>query len=228
MPGILVFASGTPDGGGSGLRWLIHGSQTGLLQAEITGVVSNHEHGGVRRIADQFKRPFVHLPGRNPTAEEYRAIRDRFQPDLIAFSGWVVFVRGINGVNIHPGKVPETAGRHGDGVHKKALELYQQGVITCTAVTMHAILEEDNTDIDKTRYDTGPILFQMPVYIEPTDTAESLGARVNRVEHGWQTWVTNLIVQGVIGWRSNGSIYAPNWYCPFLTLPTPLVPTPAY
>lgn len=218
MPRILVFASGTKDGGGSGLRWLIHATQVGLLKAEIVGVVSNHESGGVRGIADEYHIPFYHLSSRHPTAEEYRAARHQFQPSLIVFSGWLKFVLGIDGVNIHPGILPYTAGLHGSGVHAKAVELFHQGVITCTAVTMHLILEGNNDVANPDRYDSGPIVFQFPVAIDERDDADSLGARVNRVEHGWQSYITNFIVEGVIRWNAEGVVTVPSWY-QFLTLP---------
>lgn len=210
-PRILVFASGSKDGGGSGLRWLWHATQVGILRAKIVGVVSNHEHGGVRRIADEFGLPFVHLPSHEPTADEYRAICHQFRSELNVFSGWLKFVVGIDGLNIHPGILPYTAGFHGSGVHAEAIRLYQQGEIKHTAVTMHLILEKKNEVPDKSRYDAGPILFQFPVAIEADDDAESLGGRVNRIEHGWQSYITNLVVQNEIGY-ANGEVFAPNWY----------------
>ena len=221
MPRILVFASGSKDGGGSGFRWLIHGMLIGLLKAVIVGVVSNHEHGGVRKIADQYGIPFVHLANRHPSAGEYRDIRDLFQPDLIVFSGWLLFVLGINGVNIHPGLLPETGKKHGGAVHAEAIRLFHLGLIPCTAVTMHMIVEEDNEVADPERYDCGPILFVYGVYIEPGDDAESLGHRVNEVEHGRQTEVTSWIAQGLVGWTKERGVFAPPGY-PYLTLPTPL------
>ena len=47
-PKIVVFASGTKDNGGSGFENLVEASRTGILDAEIVAVVSNHERGGVR------------------------------------------------------------------------------------------------------------------------------------------------------------------------------------
>jgi phosphoribosylglycinamide formyltransferase-1 len=43
-------------------------------------------------------------------------------------------------------------------------------------------------------YDHGPIFFSLPVPIEPSDTAETLAAKVNRAEHEWQPRVLNYIV----------------------------------
>lgn len=49
MKKILVFASGSTGGGGSGFRKLVEGSLSGVLKAEIISVVLNYPSGGVRR-----------------------------------------------------------------------------------------------------------------------------------------------------------------------------------
>ena len=45
-PKLLVFASGSAEGGGSGFEKLVLASQGGPLNADIVAVVSNHENGG--------------------------------------------------------------------------------------------------------------------------------------------------------------------------------------
>lgn len=45
MPKLIIFASGTEDGGGSGFENLVTSKD---LDADVVTVVSNHEHGGVR------------------------------------------------------------------------------------------------------------------------------------------------------------------------------------
>ena len=52
-PTLLVFASGTKDGGGSGFKRLVLASRTDPpeLAATIVGVVCNHLEGGVHQIA---------------------------------------------------------------------------------------------------------------------------------------------------------------------------------
>ena len=51
MKNLLVFASGDKDGGGSGFKKLVEAMKTGILQANIVGVVSNHATGGVYKKA---------------------------------------------------------------------------------------------------------------------------------------------------------------------------------
>jgi folate-dependent phosphoribosylglycinamide formyltransferase PurN len=45
---IVVLASGTRTGGGSGFEWLVEATLTGVIpNAEVVAVVSNHLDGGV-------------------------------------------------------------------------------------------------------------------------------------------------------------------------------------
>ena len=62
---------------------------------------------------------------------------------------------------------------------------YQRGEITHSAVTMHFV---------DPVYDRGPVLFSLPIPIEPSDTPETLAAKVNRAEHEWQPRVLNYVV----------------------------------
>ena len=51
-PNLLIFASGTKDGGGSGFEALVDAQRHGLLDANILGAVTQYRFGGVRRIAE--------------------------------------------------------------------------------------------------------------------------------------------------------------------------------
>lgn len=109
-------------------------------------------------------------------------------------SGWLKMVHGLDPthtINIHPGPLPEFGGygMHGHFVHEAVMETFRKGRITQSAVTLHFVNEE---------YDQGPIIAMIPVLIRPEDTAETLGARVNKVEHAWQSYYLNEIVHGRI------------------------------
>lgn len=62
---ILVFASGSKDGGGSGFQEMVEYTRTtpAILDAEIVGVVSNHEKGGVYKKAKALGIEFFYWPG---------------------------------------------------------------------------------------------------------------------------------------------------------------------
>lgn len=209
MKKIIVFASGSKDGGGSGFQELVENSKTGVLNAEIAAVISNYENGGVRHRADKLGVRFVYFHGPF-TIEEYQKIVDQFNPDLISLSGWLKLTRGLDPaktINIHPGPLPRFggSGMYGHYVHGAVIEAYKKGEVIESAVTMHFVTE---------KYDDGPVFFHYPVLVRKNDTAETLAERVNKVEHCWQSWITNLVLSGQIRWNGKDpkSLTIPGWY----------------
>lgn len=189
---VLVFASGDPKGGGSGFQELVEFSRTNppVLDAEIIGVISNHENGGVRKRADALHIPFEYWPGPFDAAS-YRTFVEKYRAHFVMCSGWLKFVRGLDPdktVNIHPGPLPRFGGSrmYGHYVHEAVMAAYRKGEVAQSAVTMHFV--------DEKAYDHGPIIFQMPVLIRPDDDAESLAKRVNEKERAWQSYILNLVV----------------------------------
>jgi phosphoribosylglycinamide formyltransferase-1 len=193
VPQILVFASGTKTGGGSGFENLVRAtrSRPPVLEARICGVVTNHPAGGVRQRARALGIPCEYWPGPY-LARGYRELVEKFQADYVMLSGWLKLVAGLDPartVNIHPGPLPRFGGEkmYGRRVHEAVLAAYRRGEVSHSAVTMHFVDEH---------YDQGPIIFALPVPIEPEDTPETLAARVNRAEHEWQPLVLNYVVTG--------------------------------
>lgn len=202
---VLVFASGDPKGGGSGFQELVEFSRTNppVLDAQIVGVISNHESGGVRRRADALLISFEYWPGPY-NAKGYQAFVEKYRADFVMCSGWLKFVRGLDPartVNIHPGPLPRFggAGMYGHYVHEAVMVAYQRGEINQSAVTMHFV--------DEKAYDHGPIIFQMPVLIRPDDDAESLAKRVNEKERAWQSHILNLVVHQQIYLKDGQVVY---------------------
>ncbi|MDE1874627.1 MAG: hypothetical protein KGI79_01685 [Patescibacteria group bacterium] len=201
-PKLLVFASGTKDGGGSGFQKLVEASRSGILGADIVAVVSNHEHGGVRRRADSLGIPFVHSP-KGRTADDYRRIARETAADFVALSGWLGFVEGLDPrvtFNIHPALLPSPfggRGYHGHHVHEAVIAAYKRGEISHTGVTMHFATD---------RYGDGEaIFFRRRVEIAPDDTPDTIAKKVNEVEHRWQAIITDRVVQGEISWDGKDS-----------------------
>jgi len=130
-PKLLVFASGSKDGGGSGFEKLVEHAKDGGLSAEIVGVVSNHKHGGVRERADRLGIPFDHFPG--PwTAEEYRKRVEKFNADYSTGSGWLKPMTGLDlarTFGIHPGLLPKFGGKgmYGHHVHEAVMAAFRRG-----------------------------------------------------------------------------------------------------
>ncbi|HYA94344.1 MAG TPA: formyltransferase family protein [Thermodesulfobacteriota bacterium] len=202
---VLVFASGDLKGGGSGFQELVEFSRTNppVLDAQIIGVISHHENGGVRRRADALHIPFEYWSG-SFDAESYRAFVEKYQADFVMCSGWLKFVKGLDPartVNIHPGPLPRFggSGMYGHYVHEAVMAAYHRGEITQSAVTMHFV--------DEKAYDHGPVIFQMPVLIRPDDNAESLAKRVNEKERAWQSYILNLVVHRHIHLKDGRVVY---------------------
>lgn len=198
---LLIFASGTATGGGSGFENLVRKAWDGVLNAHIAGVVSHHKHGGVRMRADLLGVPFIHLEA--PwSADRYRGIARAMNADFFALSGWLKQMAGLppeRTVNIHPGPLPSFGGKgmYGHHVHEAVIAASKRGELTQTEICMHFVTEE---------YDRGPIFFRLKIPIRKDDTPETLAARVNMLEHAWQPEITNLVVTGEILWsREKGS-----------------------
>ena len=99
---------------------------------------------------------------------------DKFNPGLIVLAGFLVnipkeFVERYRGriINIHPSLIPSFCGKgyYGLKVHEAAL---LRGV-KVTGATVHFV--DEGTD-------TGPIILQKAVEVEPGDTPEILQRRV--------------------------------------------------
>ena len=190
-PNLLVFASGTKTGGGSGFETLVRASRTRppVLDAWICGVITSHPEGGVWQKAKALGiRPECWA---GPyTAKGYQNFVRYFAADYVMLSGWLKLVAGLDPtrtINIHPGPLPRFGGPklYGHRVHEAVMAAYHRGEITHTAVTMHFVDEV---------YDRGPVFFALPIPIAPADTPETLAAKVNRAEHEWQPRVLNYVV----------------------------------
>lgn len=204
-PKILVFASGTKDGGGSGFENLVNKTRDNNLNMEIVGVVSNHKDGGVKRIAEKLNVPF-HL-FREISAENYRKIVQETGVDFVALSGWLKLVTGLDPrttFNIHPARLPLFGGpgMYGHFAHEAVMAAYREKKILYTEVTMHFVTE---------KYDEGPVFFRHPVEIKQSDTSETLAERVKAAEHIFQPIVTELVANGEIRWdgKDPGSLIIP-------------------
>ena len=192
---VLVFASGTQTGGGSGFEKMVQASRARppLLDAWICGVITNHVDGGVWHKAQALGIRSAYWAGPY-TATGYRNFVRYFAADYVMLSGWLKLVAGLDPsrtINIHPGPLPRFGGEnlYGRHVHEAVMAAYRRGEITHSAVTMHFVDE---------KYDRGPVFFARPIPIEPSDTPETLAAKVNQAEHEWQPRVLNYVVRGQV------------------------------
>jgi phosphoribosylglycinamide formyltransferase 1 len=203
-PNVLVFASGTKTGGGSGFETMVGASRTRppILDAWICGVVTNHFGGGVWQKAEVLGVRPAYWVGPY-LARGYQNFVRYFKADYVMLSGWLKLVAGLEPgrtINIHPGPLPRFGGPklYGHHVHEAVMAAYHRGEVTHSAVTMHFV---------DAAYDRGPIFFALPVPIEPGDTPETLAARVNQAEHAWQPRVLNYVVNGQVRLAGKEVVY---------------------
>ncbi|MEW6777301.1 MAG: phosphoribosylglycinamide formyltransferase [Bdellovibrionota bacterium] len=109
------------------------------------------------------------------------------KPDLIALAGYMrmlspAFLRAFPHkiLNIHPALLPSFPGVHGI---KDAFE----AKVKVTGVTVHLVDEG---------MDTGPIVIQENVPIDPADTLESLEIKIHAVEHQLYPKAIRLFAEG--------------------------------
>ena len=168
------------SGGGTNLQAIIDAIDSGkITNTEIALVISNKESAYALERAKNagIEGKFI-SPKQFESREDYsKAMVDIIKDagcELVVLAGFLVvlsesFVNAFEGkiINIHPSLIPSFCGDgfYGLKVHEKALE---RGV-KVTGATVHFV--DSGTD-------TGPIIYQKAVYIEPGDTPEVLQKRV--------------------------------------------------
>ena len=168
------------SGGGTTLQNLIDRTLDDRLRAEIVQVVAGRPGIGAIGRAERAGIP-VEVEARNkrPLADFSAAIFDPIRDrgaDLVIFGGFLSLVQippdyAGRVINIHPSLIPAFSGKgfHGEAVHQAAID----AGVKLTGCTVHFA---DDT------YDTGPIIFQVPVPVLHDDTAKTLAARVFEAE----------------------------------------------
>lgn len=174
MISVVVLISGS----GSNLLSLLKKSENPLYPAKIVAVGSDKNAPGLEHAELYEVDTFVVSPERFATkelwAETLLANVQHHQPDLVVLAGFMKvlpanFVTALKGklINIHPSLLPEFKGAH-------AVRDALQAGATKTGVTVHYVDEG---------VDTGEIIVQSEVAIEPNDTEAVLHERIKRVEH---------------------------------------------
>ena len=168
------------SGGGTNLQAIIDGIADGTItNTEIGVVISNNPGTYALERAKKTGIPAVCV---SPKSYEDREAFNQallqtiqsYEPDLIVLAGCLVVIPKImiqtypnQIINIHPSLIPSFCGTgyYGLKVHEKALE---RGV-KVTGATVHFV--DEGTD-------TGPIILQKAVEIQPGDTPKVLQQRV--------------------------------------------------
>ena len=175
---LALFASG----GGSNAAAILDAIDAGRLAAEPVVLVSDRAGAGALERAAGRGLPTAVVPPGDDEAAFAQALLDvlaRHEADAVALAGYlrkvpdpVVWAYRHRILNVHPSLLPAFGGEgwYGRRVHQGVLD-YGCRV---TGATVHLV------DSD---YDTGPIVLQEAVAVEPDDDAEALAARVLAAEH---------------------------------------------
>lgn len=173
MKRVAVFASGR----GSNLGALI-AAQSRLTSYRVALVVSNVPSSGALTLAAEAGIETLLIPSRGVDRGAHeRAVLAALQArsiDLICLAGYMrvlgpEFIARFEGpiLNIHPSLLPSFPGMH---AQRQALE----AGVKWTGATVHFV---------DSGLDSGPILLQEPVRVDPNDDEPSLSARVLELEH---------------------------------------------
>jgi len=168
------------SGGGTTFQNLVDRIADGRLRAEIVQVVASKPGIGAIARAERAGIPVAIEPrGKRPLEEYGTSVFDPIRKsaaDLVILGGFLNLLPIPNDyegrvINIHPSLIPAFCGKgfHGRAVHQAAID----AGVKISGCTVHFA---DNT------YDTGPIIFQIPVPVVSEDTAETLAARVFEAE----------------------------------------------
>ena len=188
--GLVVLISGN----GSNLQAIIDAIAAGEIPAQIRAVISNNPDAYGLERARRAGIPVEVVDHRDfPDRESYdralQAVIDRYRPDLVVLAGFMriltpAFVEHYAGrmLNSHPSLLPRYQGLD---THRRVLETGD----SVHGVSVHFVTPE---------LDSGPIVLQAEVPVEPGDTEDDLARKVHAEEH--------VIYPRVIRWFAEGRL----------------------
>lgn len=180
------------SGSGTNLQAIIDATADEAYGAEVVAVgADRHGTRGLQRAAEAGIPTFVVELGEDRPAWDV-ALADavaQFEPDLVVLAGFMrlvgpAFLARFGGrtINTHPALLPSFPGTQGP---RDALA----AGVKITGATLIVVDEG---------VDTGPILAQVAVPVEPDDDVPSLHARIKVAERAMLTeWVGRLAREGV-------------------------------
>jgi phosphoribosylglycinamide formyltransferase-1 len=170
------------SGRGSNAEAVLLAQQAGRLgRARVVQIFSDQPAAGILALGPRFGVPATFLdPAPFKTKLEgegearYIAAIRACEPGLVVLAGFMrvikpAFLGAFAGkiINLHPSLLPSFPGLDGIG------QAWRRGV-KITGCTVHQVTAE---------VDGGPILDQAAVRVEPSDTPDTLAAKVHAAEH---------------------------------------------
>jgi phosphoribosylglycinamide formyltransferase-1 len=174
------------SGGGSNLRALLDASQDAEFPARVIAVGADRDADGFAHAEEYgiptFSVAMSNFVDRDAWAAELLSQVQGWNPDLVVLSGFMKllppeFVAALapNLINTHPAYLPEFPGAHG----------VRDALAAGVTETGASVIVVDNG------VDSGPIIAQERVAIEPGDTEASLHERIKPVER-------RLLIQAIL------------------------------
>lgn len=170
------------SGRGSNAEAILQAQQAGRLgSARVVQILSDQPAAGILTLGPRFGVPATFVdPAPFKTKlegvgeEKFIAAVQAAQPDLLVLAGFMRvlkpgFLNAFAGkiINLHPSLLPSFPGLDGIG------QAWRRGV-KVTGCTVHGVTAE---------VDGGPIIDQAAVRIEPSDSLETLTAKIHAAEH---------------------------------------------
>jgi phosphoribosylglycinamide formyltransferase 1 len=168
---------------GTTLQAVLDACATGAIAGRVVLVISNNADSGALRRARTAGVEALYLSSR--THPEMLALDQAISSALAERGTDIVLLAGYmrqlgpatlarwrgRVLNTHPALLPKFGGRgmYGAHVHRAVLAAGDRE----SGASIHLVDES---------YDTGPVIAQVKVAVEPADTAETLAARVQRAE----------------------------------------------
>ncbi|WP_414698133.1 phosphoribosylglycinamide formyltransferase [Peptacetobacter sp. AB845] len=163
------------SGGGTNLQSIIDATEAGEINGQIKVVISNKENAyGLERA----RKHNIEAVFENDEKKVIEILKEK-EIDIVVMAGYLKIISAdfVNEfknkmINIHPSLIPSFCGKgfYGKKVHQGVLD-YGAKV---TGATVHFVTEGA---------DEGPIIMQEAVKVEQNDDADTLAARVLKVEH---------------------------------------------
>jgi phosphoribosylglycinamide formyltransferase 1 len=165
---------------GTTAQAIIDAIEQGELEARVEMVISNKQDAYILERAQKHSIPSMWIDTENKSREEFdREVSSMFEEleiDLILLIGYMrllskPFVEQWKNkiINVHPSLLPAFAGGMDMDVHQAVIDAKSKE----TGCTIHYV--DEGTD-------TGKILLQKKCSVDPSDTAESLKTKVQKLE----------------------------------------------
>lgn len=184
---IVVLMSNT--GTGTNLGSIILGVSSGEINGKIIAVISDNTDALGLKHAEKNNIPIEICSSKN----DLLPLLNKLSPDYICLAGWkqiildeVILAYPNRILNLHPGLIPDTV----DGIVKNedgTDALWNKGKLTDKAI--QNFFDQKSTYAGSSihfltlNFDFGPVLGRTSEKIEPSDTVESLYARLKVKEN---------------------------------------------